>query len=359
MRILLTLDFPPDHGGIQRYLHDIVRFRYRKGDRVLVASRHGRDAVDERLRATVVRLVPPSIGSFNAMGIAVLTIGLLRTRYTGSVPVVECGNVYAGVAGLIGWLLRRQPYVVYTYGTELLGLNHRSLKSLLLRAVLRKANRLAALGEYTRRLVEELGVEAPITKEPPKIVLSDVAVHTPRDSSKNERRHTLRILSVGRLVPHKGHGVALQAVDRLPPAVDWTLVIVGNGPEREVLERACADGQRATRVHLLSGLTANELSRQYADADVFVLPSLTTLQGVEGFGIVMLEAMAHRVPVVASNTGGIPEVLDNGRCGVLVPPGDPAKLAEALVRVHTDSELRTSLVERAEARLRECYVWDA
>jgi glycosyltransferase involved in cell wall biosynthesis len=113
----------------------------------------------------------------------------------------------------------------------------------------------------------------------------------------------------------------------------------------------------AERITFAGQLTDAQLAQVYCATDVLVLPSVATAAGVEGFGIVLLEAMAFSVPVVASATGGVPEVLDEGKCGLLVEPGSVDALAQGLLMLWRDPALASRLAHNASQRLLEHYVW--
>ncbi|EQD38607.1 glycosyl transferase group 1 [mine drainage metagenome] len=105
------------------------------------------------------------------------------------------------------------------------------------------------------------------------------------------------------------------------------------------------------RVVWTGGVPPDALRREYASADLFVLPS-----HMEPFGIVLLEAMAAGLPVVATSVGGIPEVVHSGLTGLLVPPRDPAALARALDTLVADPQLRSRFGDRGRARAEE-FSW--
>ncbi|QGF25163.1 glycosyltransferase [Raineyella fluvialis] len=157
---------------------------------------------------------------------------------------------------------------------------------------------------------------------------------------------------VGRLAAHKGLDVLLDAVagdDRL------RLRIAGDGPEAEELRgRVSAEGL-AGRVEFAGSIEQVDLPDFYRSLDVLAVPSLTTSSWMEQFGRVAVEAMACGVPVVASDSGALPEVIDDA--GILVPPGDADALREALVRVGTDPSLAASLRQRGLERA-AAAAWD-
>lgn len=139
------------------------------------------------------------------------------------------------------------------------------------------------------------------------------------------------VLFVGRVVPAKGLDVLLRAM----ALVDVPLTIAGDGWSRPAAERLAAELGIASRVRFTGWLSAEQLARVYREAQIVALPSLWP----EPFGLVGLEAMAYARPVVASVTGGVRDWLEHGVTGLGVPPGDPAKLAEALGALVADRAL--------------------
>jgi glycosyltransferase involved in cell wall biosynthesis len=153
----------------------------------------------------------------------------------------------------------------------------------------------------------------------------------------------LRLLSVGRLHPQKGHRVLLDAMAAARPAgARLSLLVAGEGAERAALE-AHAEALGLRDQVRFAG--RREVRPLLAAADVFVFPSL-----YEAVGIALLEAMASALPVVASRTGGIPEVVEDGVSGMLVTPGDALGLARALAALERDPERRRGLGKAARAR---------
>lgn len=150
------------------------------------------------------------------------------------------------------------------------------------------------------------------------------------------------VSAAGRLTPYKGYDVLVEALALAGPRLgEWRLRLAGDGPRRNALGRQVTRLGLAGRVELL-GFVENPYPMLRASS-VFVQPSRS-----EGFGVGIVEALALGVPVVATASGGPEEVLAGGRYGLLVPPDDPAALAEALVRVSSDEVLRKTLSESAD-----------
>jgi len=150
------------------------------------------------------------------------------------------------------------------------------------------------------------------------------------------------LLSVGRLVDVKAHSVLLEAVAVLAgERPRLRLRVVGEGPERGSLEAQARDLGIADRVVFLGALPREQLSAEYRSADLFVLPSLR-----EGFGVVLIEALASGTPVVATRSGG-PESIVDASLGELAEPGDAPSLARAIVRaLERITEFEPTLLSR-------------
>lgn len=154
------------------------------------------------------------------------------------------------------------------------------------------------------------------------------------------------ILFVGRLVATKGVNYLLQAMKD----IDAPLKICGKGPETDRLKSLATELGVDDKVDFLGYVSDEERDRLLDRCTLYVMPST-----FEAYGIAVAEAMAHRKAVVCSNVGGLPEVVRDS--GVLVPPRDPKRLAEAINYLLESQEERQRLGERA-AKLAEEYSWD-
>jgi glycosyltransferase involved in cell wall biosynthesis len=157
-----------------------------------------------------------------------------------------------------------------------------------------------------------------------------------------------QLLCVAAVIPGKGHDVLADALAAMRE-LRWHCVCVGS------LERDAGFAERVRRRGLADfpgPRTGAELDRSYAGADLLVLPSRA-----EAYGMVVTEALARGLPVVASDVGGVPEALGDG--GLLVPPDDPEALAGALRAWLADAELRARLREAARARSAALPRWEA
>jgi glycosyltransferase involved in cell wall biosynthesis len=150
------------------------------------------------------------------------------------------------------------------------------------------------------------------------------------------------ILSIGRLHEVKGHIYLIRAIKILTEKnPDLRLLIIGDGPERKNLEN---ESVKLGLSHVILFLgEIRETVPYYKLADIFVLPSIN-----EGFGLSIVEAMSNKLLVVASNVGGVPEIIKDGANGFLVNPGDPIKLAEVISKIILKDKLdKEKIIENA------------
>jgi glycosyltransferase involved in cell wall biosynthesis len=163
-------------------------------------------------------------------------------------------------------------------------------------------------------------------------------------------RSSRAILTVGRwdsAEKYKGADTLIAALPRvLKSAPHASLVLVGDGDDRPRLERLARELGVSGQCHFLRGLTPEQLSACYAACSLFALPS----RG-EGFGMVFLEAMAHGKPVIGGAHGGIPDVVEEDKSGILVPHGDLERLAEAVKFIFADPARANAMGIQARERV--------
>jgi colanic acid/amylovoran biosynthesis glycosyltransferase len=170
----------------------------------------------------------------------------------------------------------------------------------------------------------------------------------PHDTSGAE---PVSVLAVGRLIPIKGHKILLEAAALARRrGLDLRLTIVGDGPLRGYLERAAGRLGIAASVDFPGFVGQDDIGGYYARADVFCLPSLR-----EGVPVVLMEAMASGLPVIASGIMGIPELVEHERAGLLVAPGRADAIADAIARLARDPDSRRRLGEAGRAKIEAEY----
>jgi len=169
------------------------------------------------------------------------------------------------------------------------------------------------------------------------------------------------ILSVARLIEKKGLGHLIAAADILRRrGRNFHLEIIGSGPQRKVLQAQAKQLGLEDWIELLGAQAHDVVCRAYQRASVFVLPSVIASNGDrDGIPNVLLEAMASGVPVVSTPVSGIPELIEPGVDGLLVPPNDPQALAEAIEQLFASKELRVKIARAARAKIESSFSLNA
>ena len=179
-------------------------------------------------------------------------------------------------------------------------------------------------------------------------------------NSTGNRNGPVVILSVGRLVEKKGTDILLDALALLPSGLEWRFVHVGAGPLKDKLERRAKVLGIAGRVEWRGARTQVELLAEYRAADLFALASRVARDGDrDGLPNVLAEAQSQGLACVATKVSGIPELIEDGRTGLLIAPESPGELAQALEKLIADPARRRSLGEAARRRVSEKFGLDA
>jgi phosphatidylinositol alpha-1,6-mannosyltransferase len=351
MKILVTIDFPPEIGGIQQYLYDRVLHLYTPEDIVINGSYAPLKPQSHNLPCKIYQL---SWFSFlnKKLNLFPVFFVLLKECFKNKKCSIEAGNIYSAIpAFVLSFFSKKFAYSVYCYGSELLQLQHHSLKSFFLKSIIRKSSDRIVISQFTQSLLKKANINGPYTLQPPKIVLPE----SDRKQPHRDKDH-FNILSIGRFVKHKGHSVLLEAASSLTHSIPWKLIIAGDGPLYQTLFETSAQDQFFNRVSIIKFPSRTEIIKLYQDADLFIFPSLELSDSVEGFGIVLLEAMAYGIPVIASETGGIIDVV-NDECALLVSPGDPEALKKAIISLYEQPQLRCQFTQNAIKRVKTRFSW--
>lgn len=349
MRIVhVTATFPPYHGGTGNVAYHNALELVRRGHdvHVFTALSPGDEQEEQRFGVVIHRLRPLA-----RLGNAVFLPQLLDHLH--NFDAIHLHHPFYGgeLVALASW--RWHVPLVVTYHQDVLLTGPLALAAKLMRCTLSKMVLSCAtcvlftsedyfqfshahpLLSKSKAMISILsnGVDtARFSPGPPLDNLSTMLKQHPGD------RVALMVASLDKAHYFKGVGVFLQALARLPANI--TGVIVGDGELRSFFSAQARNLKLGARVHFAGRVPDDALPDYYRLADVTVLPSLT--RG-EAFGLVLLESLASATPVVASNLPGVRTVVDQGRDGYLVQPGNPADLADKLM----------NLLELTPAQLRE------
>jgi len=338
------------YGGIPTYNRLVCRTLDGLGDSFDTHVLIGTDEpgnLQEHLRVLPNLTLEALAGSRSALVRRALSLAMRRR-----IDLLLVGHVNYSPLGLV--LRTLQPglrYGVFMYGIdvwkELPPLHRRALQG---------ANFLISISDYTkRRAVEMNNIRAENVHLLPNALEwlpEDLAAKT----SGTPRPAGPTLLSVCRLDSserYKGVDTVIEALPSIAAHVpDVQYILVGSGTDLGRLKRLADDVGVSGRVHFKGSVDDSTLRTYYQTCDVFVLPSAG-----EGFGFVYLEAMQYAKPIVAADSGGSPEVVQDGVTGLLVQYGDVARLAQVLIRLCLDSSLSTCLGQAGYRRLQEFYTY--
>lgn len=361
-------------GGIARWMEEIAR-RYPPGElQVSTGLLPGWEAADASLPNPVDRLAVPSSRLKTLPGLlrwsrrAGLLAGNPATRFA------WCGNIRpAGYVAKWAFERTRLPYGIIVYGGDLLTIRAKTERSRFKRQVYRPLLDAAAVyvapSQYTAERCRELlrDFRLPAAAERVRVVPLGTDPERfrpdPGAGAAFRSRHDLSdgdwLLTVARLVPHKGIDTGIQLLHALAgqhPSLCYA--VVGRGPYEERLRRLAESLGLSNRVRFLTDVRDDELPGAYAMANIYLGLSRPEGLDVEGFGISLVEAAAAGLPVVAGASGGIADAVSDGETGVLVDPTDPTQAIDAVRHLLHDPVLAARIGSAGRARVVQGFTWE-
>jgi glycosyltransferase involved in cell wall biosynthesis len=242
----------------------------------------------------------------------------------------------------------RTPVVITSHGTDLFMLRKLPGLRRLARVVYGRASLVTTVSNALAEELPSVGVNPSKVHVAPMPLDSQAFGGEPPPYEARDRDH---ILFVGRLSVQKGAADLLAALAELAPMRPaLRLTIIGDGPERELLEERARKLRIAERVTFRGRLDTGDVARAYRAASVLAVPSTVGVAGErEGFGLVAVEAMLAGLPVVATSTGGLVDIVRNGDTGILVEPAKHEALAKALARVLSHPVAARAMADRARS----------
>ena len=343
MKILIyTHEFYPFSGGIANWTLEIVKGLKNLGQDVTVlAPKYNKKPYClPELRAVRIKRMPLAIrGRLSYLiGIIFFITVFSSKRYE---KVIICDNISQVVGTILSFFIKAE-YIVIVNGTEILmhfsnNNIYQKIKARLITSFFSRA-KIISISRATRNLLYEKGgyfknVEVLYCSIDKKMIIAKPKSEMLVKQMCLENRKI--ILTIARLYPRKGHDMVVQALVEIKKKFPEVLyLIVGEGPNRKYLEDLVVSLNLSDNV-TFTGEVPGVID--YLDlCNVFVMASREE-DGVEGFGIVFLEAMARGKPVIGSRHGGVPEVISDGVSGYLVNPHDVYEIATTIIRLLSDS----------------------
>lgn len=260
------------------------------------------------------------------------------------IDIVHCHWWVPG--GMVGYLLSLLfPFkmVITTHGSDVFILRKFKWALPVAELIFKKALFITAVSTYLKHLISrDLGIDGN------KIFVFPMPFDTNKFYQLKEKKvKPGYILSIGRLIQRKGYDYLLQAGKILKDeGVRFELTIIGSGPEEKNLRQMITELNLQDYVTIMDTIPQKELNSYYNQTEIFVLPSITDWKKeAEGLGMVLMEAMACKVPVVATESGGMVDIVFHEKTGLLVPEKNASALASAIKRLLGDKNLEKKIAE--------------
>lgn len=365
--LMLTHEFPPFRGGIGTYASQLALAAHQLGhDITVLAPDHGQTCGENDRTEFPFKVIRYHGGNYSLGRLPQMLLRAwrhARPERFDIVHAVDWPHMLA-IASLNRYT--RIPFISTVYGTDLLScVDCRQARYLGATDFFSRPNRIMAISNFTRSLYLKKCPEV----SPDRVALTPLGVDRSWFEDGNDTgevrakygipaRHKI-IITVSRLDERKGHRQALKALAQLPERLkdEIVYVVVGTGGSRDYL----ADLKRLAAlsgavVRFVGAVSMKDLRALYAAASLFCMPGEPHPRKVEGFGLAYLEAAAQGLPSIAGRIGAIPEVVIDGKTGILVDPLDVDGISEAIEKLLRDDRLRQSLGSAAQAHA-EQYTW--
>ncbi|MFN7917530.1 MAG: glycosyltransferase [Vicinamibacterales bacterium] len=338
--------YPPARGGMEKVLQVLAEAERGAVDNHVLVANESRETVHETVNGVPVTRV----GALTRVGAVAVcpTFPYWMRRQPADVMVIHEPNPVALVAHA---LMRPRAPVIFWVHAEVVrpAWKYKLFYRPFLRRILRLSARIVVASPQVAEHAAELQpfrdkcVVIPYALDPDQHARTP-AISARVDAIRAEGSEPL-VLFVGRLVPYKGVDVLIRALAQ----VNARAVIVGDGPLRVELEALAHTCGVANRVRFAGNASSEELAALYNACDLFVLPSVTR---AEAFGMVQIEAMSCRKPVICTDLpSGVPWVNQHGETGLVVPPGQVDPLATAIRTLLDNPGLRARMGEAGRARV--------
>jgi phosphatidylinositol alpha-1,6-mannosyltransferase len=371
--LFITQDYAPDLGGMAR--RHVELCRRLPIDQVVVSTVKASDggAFDRGERYPIDRQPFTFVQAKTFASQMRWARAIVPRLRAGLVDVIHLGNIRpCGYAVELASLQRRVPCLVYVNGGDLL---HEKIKTASSRAkrwsarrILGGAGGIVANSAWTADLARDVMLDVGVTRLPPIAAIdlgADPAQFSPARNSGALRMRlglgdTPLIVTIARLVPHKGQDTGIEALALLGGAfADVRYLIIGEGTDRQRLETRARELGVSDRVIFTGPLSDDEIAEAYATATVYLgLSRLEHAVQVEGFGLSFVEASASAVPVIAGDSGGTRSAVRDGETGVIVPPADAPRAAEALRALLGNPDRAAGMGAAGRRAVESHYNWD-
>ena len=365
--VFIASDFAPKIGGIAQFMYGIISQLPPEKVTAIALPTPGWQAFDEQQNFPIHRLNIPFAWAESTSHTKWMLFHYFRQlqKIPDAGMVVCChGNLTLMLAAYMLKKTRGTPFGVFLHGLDILGVRQRR-RWLLYKRLLQSADIIFPNSEMIKDAALSGGVSSTNIYLIHPCVNKDVLqINTASEQLRQSLGLVEKfvILTVARLTKAKGIDTVIQAMPQVLQVIpNAHYIVIGDGSARSDLEALASDLGIENHITFLGAKAHKEIADFYAMSDLFVMTPHENPDtiNVESFGIVYLEANLFGLPVVASSAGSIKDAVKHEESGLLVPPGQPSSLSQAIIRLQQDSDLSQKLVKNGRQRVVENFTSDA
>lgn len=358
MRVLLfTLEYPPAKGGVANVYENIVK-HWNEPDNIFVLNNNDGKLINNKL--PFLKWLPAVWQLWRAIknpldkGPA-CPVG----RGEGSYHILVGQILPLGTAAYIVSKFIKTKYSVILHGMDFTFALKSRRKKWLAKRILNKAENIICMNSYVAGLAHEF-----LKKGMQKITVinpgaeSQLTINNYQLKNKYNLENKIILFSMGRLVKRKGVDMVLKSLPEVLKVVPNLVYVIGGAGVDEGYLKNINKELHNKQVFFLGKISDEEKWKWFGLCDIFIMPSRSMDGDFEGFGIVLLEANSVGKPVIAGDSGGISDAVENGFNGLLVDPNDINDIIYVIVKLAKDKELREKLGRQGKERAEKEFGWE-
>lgn len=337
--LLFTLEYPPFKGGIANYYYQLVNHWPQKNN-IFVLNNNNGDLLNNNL--LFLKWLP-----------AVKT--LKKEIKKNKIDYILVGNILP--LGTASWLLSffiNFKYAVIIHGTDIAYAQKSKRKKWLAKMILNKADTIICNSSYVAKLIKELNKDFS-----QKIVVANPGVEKFSGSIKYPDKKLVNnnttLFSISRLIRRKGVDKVIEVLPEITKKFPNLIYVVAGAGEDEKFLKKLAKNQK--NIVFLNEISEEEKWGWLEVCDIFIQPTREEDGNFDGFGIVYLEANLAGKPVIAGDSGGVGDAVENGLNGLLVDPNDKEDIKNAIIKLIEDKKMRQKIGEQGKKRAQKEFSW--
>ncbi|PLX22192.1 hypothetical protein C0584_00355 [Candidatus Parcubacteria bacterium] len=347
--LLVTLEYPPFNGGVAEYYFNL--YKHWPDNNFFVLAGSTKVEREDESRVVRKKLIIPIFSWLISFFHVFQTIRKNKIEHVVIGQVLPIGTVVFFLSYLMGF-----EYSIVMHGMDYEFAKRKKRKRILAYNIIKKAKHIFLGNSYLQALLI-----ADLPSQSDKILVVNPGVSTDieqiNDAIDKEKGHDdFKLFFIGRLVKRKGVDKVIEALGLIDQKKfpDLKYQIAGTGPDEEYFKSLTND----SRIEFLGRISDNEKWKYMKEADVFITCSRNIDGDFEGFGIVYIEANLAGTPVIATNSGGVSDAVENNLSGLLLENDKPFEIKEAIMKLYNNRGLAKDLGEKGKKRVYEKFLWN-